>query len=145
MSDSAEDARALRARVARWLLGGLAVLFGIATVVEGGHVLFGGPVAREEAGHVVPFVLGFNFGAGFVYMLGGAGTALGRRWALWIARTVAVATLLVFAAFGLHVLSGGAYEKRTALAMALRTGFWLLSALFLDHFRLVAPRRLAQA
>jgi hypothetical protein len=41
----------------RWLLGGMAIAFGLATLLEGGHVLFGGASARAEAGNVVPFVL----------------------------------------------------------------------------------------
>jgi len=35
---------------------------------------------------------------------------------------------LVFAAFGIHVLTGGAYEIRTAAAMTLRTTVWLVIA-----------------
>jgi hypothetical protein len=33
--------------------------------------------------------------------------------------------LLVFAAFGVHVITGGAYEMRTAAAMTLRSLVWL--------------------
>jgi len=113
----------------RWLAGGLAVGFGIATLVEGGHVLFGGPAAQAEAGNVVPFVLLFNFGAGFAYILGGMATVTRRAWAAWVARGVAVATVVVFAAFGVHVLQGGTYELRTVVAMSLRSAFWVAQAL----------------
>jgi hypothetical protein len=117
----------------RWLLGGLAVAFGLATLVEGGHVLFGGDAARAEAGDVVPFVLMFNFGAGFAYVVGGLATLLGRPWAVGVARALAVSTLLVFAALGVHVLSGGAHELRTVIAMTLRSAFWITQALLLPR------------
>lgn len=120
---------ALRASLGRWALGAAAIVFGAATILEGGHVLFGGPAARAEAGNVVPFVLLFNFSAGFAYVVGGVGAVLGRTWAPWLARALALATLGVFAAFGLYVASGGAYERRTVVAMTLRSGFWIAQAL----------------
>lgn len=43
----------------------VAVLFGWLTVLSGGRTLFGGEAARLAAGAVVPFVLWFNFVAGF--------------------------------------------------------------------------------
>ena len=122
-----------RLRLGRWALGAIAVLFGVATLVEGGHVLFGGPAARQEAGNVVAFVLLFNFGAGFTYVAGGLATLLGRRWSIWVARGLAISTLLVFAAFGVHVLSGGSHETRTLIAMTLRSGFWVAQALLLPR------------
>ena len=122
-----------RASAGRWLLGLLAVGFGAATILEGGHVLFGGAAARAEAGQVVPFVLLFNFSAGFVYVVTGLAALLGRRGAVWLARALAVATLAVFAAFGLHVLLGGVFERRTVLAMTLRSAFWLVQAVALPR------------
>lgn len=119
------------ARLGRYLAGGLAVLFGIATLVEGGHVLFGGAEARAEAGNIVPFVLAFNFGAGFLYVATGLSTLLGKPWAVWLARLLAVATVLVFAAFGIYVMGGGAFENRTAAAMTIRSVFWIAQALAL--------------
>jgi hypothetical protein len=115
----------------RWVAGGAALLFGLATVVEGGHVLFGGPEARAQAGNIVPFVLVFNFGAGFVYIATGAATLAGRSWAVQLARVLAASTLMIFAAFGVHVVAGGAFEPRTVAAMSLRSVFWLLQALSL--------------
>lgn len=67
----------------RWLLGGIAVVFGVATLIEGGNVLGGGPDARAEAGNVVPFVLMFNFGAGFAYVAGGLATLLDAHEGAW--------------------------------------------------------------
>ena len=73
----------------------VAVVFGIATVFSGGRVLFGPEAARVAAGAVVPFVLWFNFVAGFAYVLAGVGL-----------------------------------ERRTAVAMAIRTGLWTVIAAF---------------
>lgn len=120
------------------LTGSLAVAFGGATLVEGGHVLFGGPEARAEVGHVVPFVLAFNFAAGFVYVAAGVGAALQRGWSARLAEALAVATLLVFAAFGVHVWQGGAFEQRTVGAMVLRSGFWVALA-WAWRFRAARP------
>jgi len=111
----------------RWLRGAsvFAVLFGLLTLKEGGTVLFGNDAARSAAGAYVPWVLWFNFLAGFAYVA--AGVALWRRlgWAAWLALGIGLATALVFAAFGIHVLMGGAFEVRTVGTMALRTVVWL--------------------
>jgi len=109
-----------------WLLAValLAGAFGLATVVSGGRVLFGPDAARAAAGRYVPFVVWFNFLAGFAYLLAAAGIALGRRWAAPLALGIASATALAFAAFGIHVVLGGPFEPRTVAALALRTAFW---------------------
>ncbi len=115
-------------RPSPWLRGAsiVAVLFGVMTLKEGGTVLFGSEAARTAAGAYVPFVLWFNFLAGFAYVL--AGLALWRRqsWSSGLALGIAVATALVFAAFGVYVMNGGAFEARTVAAMALRTTVWLV-------------------
>ena len=115
----------------RWLAGGLALAFGAATLVEGGHTLFGGPAARAEAGEVVPFVLAFNFVAGLGYLAAGGATLAGRAWAVWAARGLAAATLTVFAAFGAVVALGSPFERRTVVAMTVRALFWVAQALVL--------------
>lgn len=115
----------------RWVAGGLAVAFGLATLVEGGQVLFGGPEALADRGPVVPFVVRFTFGAGFVYVTAGVATLAGRTWAIWLARALAASTLLVFAAFGVHVLQHGAFAGRTVAALTFRTLFWVVQSLTL--------------
>lgn len=106
------------------LLGVAAVVFGAATLREGGGVLFGDGTARLAAGHYVPFVVWVNFLAGFFYLLAGAGIVLGRSWAARLGVVLAAVTALTFAAFGVHVAGGGAFETRTVLALSLRTLFW---------------------
>ena len=110
-----------------WLIGAAAValVFGLLTVASGGQALFGSDAAKQAAGAAVDFVLWFNFVAGFAYVVAAVGLWSRRRWAVMLAASIAVATLLVFAAFGVHVTSGGAYEARTVAAMALRSLIWV--------------------
>ena len=114
----------------RWIRGAavLAAVFGLLTIKEGGTVLFGSDAARAAAGAYVPSVVWFNFLAGFAYLAAALGLWHRRRWAALLAAGLAGATALAFAAFGVHVLTGGAYEMRTAMAMGLRTTVWLLIA-----------------
>ena len=121
-----------------WVISVIAVIFGLMTLKEGGAVLFGSGEARAAAGNYVPFVLWFNFLAGFAYVAAGVGIWLERRWATGMALVIAAATALVFAAFGVHVLVGGAYELRTVVAMSLRTLVWVAIA----RVTLVGRRRL---
>ena len=87
----------------------VALVFGALTVFSGGRALFGGADARAAVGDAVPFVLWFNFLAGFAYVVAGIGLLLRHRPALWLSLGILVATGLVFLAFGVHVLQGGAW------------------------------------
>lgn len=107
------------------VLGVIAVLFGLVTLKEGASVLFFDGAARAAAGHYVPFVLWFNWLAGFAYVAAGIGLLRGSDWAPRLAAMLAAATLLVFAAFGAHIATGQPYETRTVAAMTLRSLFWV--------------------
>lgn len=116
---------------AQWPLrfaAGVAVLFGLLTIVSGGRALFGGPAAADAVGDAVPFVLRFNFLSGFVYVLAGIGIAMGHRWAVMLSAGLAVMIAVVFALFGLYVFQRGAFEMRTVGAMSLRLVVWLAIA-----------------
>jgi hypothetical protein len=102
----------------------VAVIFGILTVISGGRALFGG----VDMGAVVPFVLRFNFAAGFAYLLAGIGLWRMARWARGLSVVIAVTTAVVFAAFLWYVWHGGAYEARTMGAMPLRLVVWTVIA-----------------
>ena len=102
-----------------------AIVFGIVTGLTGGRALFGSLESRADFGNVVPFVLWFNFLAGFVYIVTGAGLLLRRRWAVYTSLFVAVSTILVFVAFGVHVIGSGPFERRTIGALTIRSLFWL--------------------
>ena len=111
-------------RIVNWVAIA-AIVFGVVTVLTGGRALFGSLESRADFGNAVPFVLWFNFLAGFVYIVAGAGLLLGRRWAVYTSLLVAVSTILVFVAFGVHVIGGGAFERRTIFALTIRSLFWI--------------------
>ena len=120
-------------------LSAVGVVFGALTVFSGWQGLFGDAATRAALGHTVGFVLWFNFLAGFAYVAAGLGLWRGERWGLILATALALGTALVAAAFGLHVLGGGAFEMRTVGALALRLGFWVVVAA-LAHRALKALR-----
>ena len=128
------SARAVWLRAA----GLVAVAFGVLTIKEGGAVLFGNGAARAAAGNYVPFVLWFNFLAGFAYVGSGVGLLLRRHWGTWLALAILAGTALVFAAFAVHILVGRAYEMRTVVAMTLRTTVWAVIA-FIAWRQLQSP------
>lgn len=111
-----------------WAISTFAAGFGLLTLKEGGSILFGDAAVRAAAGNYVPFVLWFNFVAGFAYVVAGIGLWLQQHWAVWLAAAIAVTTALTFVAFGVHIYSGGAYELRTVIAMSLRTLVWVVIA-----------------
>ena len=113
-----------------WIITVIAVVFGLLTIKSGGSVLFVDGPFRKDAGNYVPFVVWFNFLAGFTYLIAGGGLWMQKHWAVWISIFIVVATLAVFAILGIHILKGGMYETRTIAAMSLRTVAWALIAMF---------------
>jgi hypothetical protein len=113
----------------------VAALFGGLTILSGGLALFGPKAAQDAAGNAVPFVLGFNFGAGFAYLVAALALWFNHPAARTLAWLIALATLAVFAAFLWAALSGTPYELRTLGAMTLRAGFWLVIAVLLGRAR----------
>lgn len=109
-----------RSHVPVRIAGGAAIVFGVMTVFSGATTLLGG----LDMGAIVLFVLWFNTLAGVAYVVAGLGLWQGRRWAWPLSFAIFSATLLVFAAFGLHVAQGGAFEMRTVFAMTLRSAVW---------------------
>lgn len=99
----------------------VAVVFGLLTIVSGGRALFGG----VDMGAVVPFVLWFNFAAGFAYVAAGFGLWLRLPWAASLSIAIAAATVLVFLGFLVHAARGLPWEGRTMGAMILRILIWL--------------------
>ena len=105
-------------------------MFGLLTIKSGGSVLFIGGEYRQQAGNYVPFVLWFNFLAGFAYLVAGAGLWKRQQWAAWLAILIVAASVSVFVLLGLHINSGGSYEMRTVIAMTARCSIWAVIALF---------------
>ena len=118
----AKSARPLR------ILATVGLVFGALTLYSGGKVLFGAEADRLAAGAYVPFIVWFNFLAGFAYIAAAIGLHLRARWAMGLSIAIVGATLIAIAAFAIHILGGGAYETRTVGALALRVGVWLLIA-----------------
>jgi hypothetical protein len=114
----------------RWaaILALVAIIFGIVTIIVGGKTLFGGAEERTAAGNIVPFVLWFNFVAGFAYVIAGVGLFLWKRWAALLSAVIAAATIAVFIAFGIYIILGGAFESRTVGAMIIRSAIWIVIA-----------------
>ncbi len=108
----------------------IAIIFGIVTIIVGGKTLFGGAEERAASGNIVPFVLWFNFIAGFAYVIAGYGLFLWKPWAAQLSAAIALATIAVFIAFGLHVYLGGTFEARTVGAMIIRSAVWIVIAAF---------------
>ena len=110
-----------------WVAALISVLFGLVTIKAGGQVLFGSEEARIAAGNYIPFVLWFNFLAGFLYVFAGIGIAKQKQWSVLLSFFILVSTVFVFTAFGLSVFFAGIdYESRTVAAMTFRTVFWAL-------------------
>ncbi len=102
----------------------VAVLFGVLTVFSGGSVIFSSSSA-QAAGNYVPFVVWFNFLAGFAYVIAGIGLYQWRYWAVYLSIAIALATLLVFAGLGFYIMQGGVFEMRTVFAMIFRSMVWI--------------------
>ena len=119
------------------IIGIVALLFGLLTIWSGGRALFGDEAARAAVGAAVPFVLWFNFVAGFAYVVAGIGLFMRSPWAAWLSALIAAATVLVFLAFGMHVMLGGDFETRTVGAMTLRSLVWTGIAIF--AWRAIGP------
>lgn len=113
----------------RWVraMSIVAILFGLLTILSGGRTLFNAE-AQQLAGNYIPFVLWFNFLAGFAYVIAGIGLWTMKRWGLWLSFAIATTTVLVFAAFGIQIWSGGSYEMRTVGAMGLRALIWIITS-----------------
>ncbi len=120
----------LNRSIAIWLMTIVAFMFGLLTIKSGGSVLFIDGADRQAAGNYVPFVLWFNFLAGFVYIVAGAGLWLKKQWAAKLSVLIVVATLIVYAILGLYILGGGLYEMRTVIAMSFRSIIWAFIAIF---------------
>ena len=103
---------------------GVAIVFGLLTILSGGRALFGSEEARAAVGNAVPFVLWFNFLAGFAYVVAGGGLFFRYRPAVWLSIGIFGTTFLVMLAFGVQVMQGRAYEMRTVGAMILRLSVW---------------------
>jgi len=70
----------------------VAAVFGAATIFSGGRVLFGDGAAG--AGDYLPYIVWFNFLAGFAYIAAGIGLWLRQPWAAGMSIALALLTAL---------------------------------------------------
>ena len=112
-----------------WFIAVIAIIFGLMTIKSGGLVIFVDGADRQAAGNYVPFVLWFNFLAGFVYIIAGIGLLMLKQWAVRLSVFIVIATLIIYAVLGLYIIAGGAYEMRTIVAMSIRTLVWAIIAI----------------
>ena len=103
------------------LLSLFVIIFGIVTIAAGGAAIF---FNDSFFGHVIPWVVWFNFLSGFVYIAVGLYVWFDRRVAQKLSVFIFFGTSLVFVLIGIHIASGLAYEKRTIAAMAFRWVVW---------------------
>ncbi len=113
------------------ILAAVAFVFGVVTLFKAGSVLFGPQSARDAVGNFVPFVLWFNFFAGFVYIGTAVHMWLDRGCAMRGAVVLTGATTIVALGFFWHISTGGAYEMQTVWALVLRIGFWAVASILL--------------
>lgn len=118
-------------KAAHLVAGIAAMLFGVVTLFEGGHMVFGGPEVWAAAGNVVPWVLYFNFTAGFVYVVTGLLAVTKHPGSAKLALGLAVANVLILVSLGIYAATGGLFETKTMAAMGLRTVFWGVQAVVL--------------
>lgn len=114
----------------RWVtpVSTFAVFFGALTVVSGGIALFGPTSVQTVVGDAVPFVLWFNFLAGFLYILTGIGLYHWQQWGALLAVFIAAASVCVLITLGWYVAQGNPFEMRTVVAMLFRSGVWVMIA-----------------
>jgi len=120
------------------LLAALVLVFGVITLFKAGSILFGPQSARDSVGDFVPFVVKFNFAAGFLYILSAVGIWRGRSWAYLVSAIVALGTIIAATVFAGHVALGGSYEMQTVFALGFRAVFWIVVSLILRPKRAIS-------
>ncbi len=131
-----EETRA-RARFLRRLVVGMAVFFGLGTLVRNGLPLLATDAARAELGPIPYPLFGFEFVMGWLYLAEGAAIGLGWRWAQAGAWALALLHSGSASVLWLWHFAGHAVAGEALLTELLREGFWVLIALYL--WRAVAP------
>lgn len=114
----------------KYFISILAIVFGMITIKAGGSVLFS-EAARDQAGNIIPFILWFNFIAGFFYILTGAGVMFYRRIAIYLAIAITVSSALFFIGLLITIQFGQPYEIRTVYAMLFRLSLWAILTVFI--------------
>ena len=96
-------------------------LFGLLTVFMGGAVIFNLFGIRAIEGNYVLFVVWANWICGFAYLIAAYGLVNHKRWTSKLLFAAFLLLMITFAAFIMHIQSGGIYERKTIFAMTFRT------------------------
>lgn len=104
------------------------IIFGLATLKEGGTALFT-EAGKIKAGNYVPLVLWHNFIAGFFYLIAGIALFMQKSCTKRVSSLIAGTSILALIYLAVHIINGNAYEMRTVIAMTFRTAFWATIAL----------------
>ncbi|MBU2512597.1 hypothetical protein KJ966_14775 [bacterium] len=111
-------------RLQQNIMAVIVIIFGIMTVIGGGRVLFPINGFQQTMGAVVPFVVWFNFLAGFFYIIAGFGFRNRKRWAVLLSLVIFLFTCLVFVVLMIYIYNNGEFELRTVYALIFRSAFW---------------------
>jgi hypothetical protein len=124
----------LAVRSVRWLTGGVAALFGVATLFAGGRVLLGGDPGYQA----FPPLLVYNTTMGLAYLAVGIMIWRSPRLGRAGARTIFMLNVVALITIVLVYSAGGGVAVDSLQAMSFRTGVWM--ALFLAAAWLARPR-----
>lgn len=105
------------------------ILFGLLTVFMGGSVIFDLFGIRAIEGNYVLFVVWANWICGFLYLIAAYGLVKQKRWTSKLLFAAFLLLAITFAAFIMHIQSGGIYERKTIFAMTFRTMITLAIAI----------------
>ena len=106
----------------------VAIVFGLATVISGGRALFGG----ADMGAVVPFVLWFNFLAGFAYVAGAPNSCvLGSDGAMYVCQNGG--TTGPWRAAEMTTPSSGTRAYSLSANVTWSTRFWETALMFVPY------------
>jgi hypothetical protein len=105
-----------------------AFIIGLLSIKEGGSVLLG---LATKAYPVLPWLLWYNVGMGFVSVAVGAGLWMQRRWGRSLAGVILLCHGMVFLSLMALYLSGRTVAAISIMAMLFRTAIWVVINLVL--------------
>jgi hypothetical membrane protein len=112
------------------ILAVIAAIYGIMTIRSSVMVLFINGQFRENAGNYLPLIVWFFFFSGIASVISAIGFYLQKPWSLWLASSIIIASIILFAILGVFIINGASYEMRTVIAMPIRTAIWTILTFF---------------
>lgn len=115
----------------RNLIATLVIAVGLISIFMSSSILLDLFDIRAKQGNFVPFILKTNLTVGILYLAVGYGCIMRQKWAFWVMLSAALLLIYTYALFYVHIHTGGLYESRTVVAMAVRLVFTLVGAGFI--------------